>query len=88
MDTLGLHVFGLPDFQVRFTNLDPGRVAGLLTAYGNYIYEQGVVIETGNTIQGLEADDVWTCSFADALVEPARVVIDLETNQPQDEQDS
>jgi hypothetical protein len=79
MDTLGLHVFGLPDFQVRFTGLDPGRVAGLLTAYGNYIYEQGVVIEAGNTIQGLEAGDIWTCYFADALVEPPRVVIDLET---------
>ncbi len=80
MDTLGLHVLGLPDFQVRFTDLDPGRVSGLLTAYGNYIYEQGVVIEAGNTIQGLEADDVWTCYFAHALVEPQRVVIDLETN--------
>lgn len=88
MDTLGLHVLGLPDFQVRFKGLDPGRVAGLLTAYGNYIYEQGVVIEAGNTIQGLAPDDLWTCYFADALVEPSRVVIDLETNQQEDERGS
>jgi hypothetical protein len=88
MDTLGLHVVGLPDFQVRFNGLDPGPVAGLLTAYGNYIYEQGVVIEAGNTIQGLSPDDIWTCYFADALVEPPRVVIDLETNQQPDERDS
>jgi|GEM_PF-419190 len=88
MDTLGLHVLGLPDIQVRFTGLDPGRVSGLLTAYGNYIYEHGIVIQAGNTIQGLEAEDVWTCYFADALVGPARVTIDLETNQQADGQDT
>ncbi len=80
MDTLGLHALGLPDFQVRFADLNPSQVAGLLTSYGNYIYEHGPVIEAGNTIQGLEAGDIWTCSFADALVGPPRVVIDLQRN--------
>jgi hypothetical protein len=81
MDTVGLHVLGLPDFQVRFTNLDPGQVAGLLTFYGSYLYEHGAVIEAGNTIQGPEADDIWTCYFAEASVAHKRVVIDLVTNE-------
>ncbi|CAA9322395.1 MAG: hypothetical protein AVDCRST_MAG56-6987 [uncultured Cytophagales bacterium] len=88
MDTLGLHVLGLPDFQVRFTGLDPSEVSGLLNAYGNYIYEHGVVIQAGNTIQGLRAEDIWTCYFADALVGPPRAVIDLETNQQEDARDT
>jgi hypothetical protein len=81
MDTLGLHALGLPDFQVRFTDLEPSQVAGLLTSYGNYIYGQGVVIQAGNTIQGVEATDIWTCYFADSSIAPKRIVIDLETHK-------
>ncbi len=54
MDTLGLHSLGLPDFEFRFTNCDPQKIAGLLFNYSNYIFENGVVIEHGNTIEGIE----------------------------------
>lgn len=80
MDTLGLHALGLPDFQVRFRELDPGRVAGALTGYAYYLLEHGPVVEDGNTIQGLTPQQKWTCYYADAAVDPAREVIDLETD--------
>ena len=41
MDTRGLAALGLPDLQMHFRGLNPGRVAGLLFNYGRYIYENG-----------------------------------------------
>lgn len=79
VDTLGLHALGLPDFQVLFQELDPNQVVGAVWSYANYTYEHGAVIEPGNTIQGLSAADKWTCYYADAAVEPARIVVDVDT---------
>ncbi|QNE40300.1 DUF4261 domain-containing protein [Hymenobacter sp. NBH84] len=79
VDTLGLHSLGLPDFQIRFRDFEPNEVVGKLWSYANYIYQNGAVIEPGNTIQGLSVNDKWTCYYADAAVAPTRIVIDLET---------
>lgn len=80
LDTLGLHALGLPDWQIRFAGLDPNAVVGALWSYAYYIYQHDVVIESGNTIQGLSAEDRWTCCYADAAVEPKRIVLDIEPN--------
>ncbi len=79
MDTLGLHALGLPDFQLRFADLDPGQVAARLTGYAYYIFENGPVIEDGHTIQGLTPDAQWHCYYEDSAVAPERTVIQLET---------
>ncbi|HEX8427067.1 DUF4261 domain-containing protein [Hymenobacter sp.] len=75
-----LDTLGLPDFQIRFAGLDPNKVVGLLTSYGYYLFENGLVIEDGNTIAGLPRGAKWTCRHTDALLEPARLVIELDTN--------
>ncbi|SET33483.1 DUF4261 domain-containing protein [Hymenobacter actinosclerus] len=80
MDTLGLHALGLPDFQLRFADLDPGQVAGQLTSYAYYLFENGPVIEDGNTIQGLTPEAKWHCYYEQAGVAPARTVIELEAD--------
>lgn len=77
MDTLGLHHLGLPDFQTRFSNYDPGRVAGILNSYSHYIVEEGVVIGNGNTIEGIN-DEKWKCYFEESSIAPKRIVIDIE----------
>jgi hypothetical protein len=41
MDSLGLHVFGLPDVQCRFRDLEPGRVAAQLYDLAARIFERG-----------------------------------------------
>lgn len=78
MDTLGLHALGLPDFQITFTEYDPNEIASLLTGYGHYIYQKGLVIEEGSSIQGLQPDQIWICHFMDSFVPPRRVVIAME----------
>lgn len=82
MDTRGLAPFALPDLQVHFRDLEPGRLAGLLYATASYLLEEGDVIADGNTISGLEGDEHWRCVHEDALVPPVRTVLDIDPGDP------
>ena len=82
MDTRGLAPFDLPDLQVHFRDLEPGRLAGLLYATASYLLEEGDVIADGNTISGLQGDEHWRCVHEDALVPPARRVLDIDPGDP------
>lgn len=82
MDTRGLAPFGLPDLQVHFRDLDPARLAGLLYAVAAYLMEEGDVIADGNTVSGLTEEERWRCEREDALVPPARTVLDLDPGDP------
>ena len=82
MDTRGLAPLGLPDLQVHFRDLDPGRLAGLLYATAGYLLAEGDVIEDGNTISGTQGDEHWRCEHEDALVGPPRRVIDIDPGDP------
>lgn len=82
MDTLGLAALGLADLQCHFRQLDPQRVARVLLNTGLYLFENGPVIEDGHTVAGVTAKQQWVCRFEDALVGPARPVIDLNPGEP------
>jgi hypothetical protein len=82
MDTLGLAPFGLPDVQCHFRDLAPGAVAAWLFATGSYLFETGDVIDDGDTISGPEGTEHWRCRHEDALVGPARRVIDVDPGEP------
>lgn len=77
MDTLGLGALGLPDLQCHFKNLDVNAVANILYTYGDYIFQNGDIINDGETIQGIKAHDKWKCFHEISLVEPKRVVLDV-----------
>lgn len=78
MDTIGMHQLGLPDFQIRFTDMDPSAVGALLWSYVYYTYEKGDVIIDGSTIQGLEQGSKWKCERQESLVAPDRLVLALQ----------
>lgn len=82
MDTRGLAPFGLPDVQIHFRDLDPGALAGLLYATASYLLDAGDVIADGNTVPGPEGDEHWRCEHEDALVAPARTVLDVDPGDP------
>ena len=82
MDTRGLAPFDLPDLQVHFRDLEPGRLAGLLYATAGYLLAEGDVIEDGTTISGLEGDEHWTCRREESLVGPSRSVVDIDPGDP------
>jgi hypothetical protein len=77
MDTLGLHTFGLPDIQCHFKELDPNEIARVIYNAGYYIFDKGDIIDDGNTIQGVKENDKWECQHEESLVEPNRIVLDI-----------
>jgi Domain of unknown function (DUF4261) len=80
MDTIGLHSLGLPDFQIRFSNLEVNEVASLLWNYAYYIYENEDIIENGNTLEGIKSGSKWKCERQISLVNPKRVVLNVQPN--------
>lgn len=82
MDTRGLSEIGLHDLQCHFRDLDPNDVSGLLYNTAIYLFENGPVIESGNTVAGIEEGSKWICQFEDALVPPERDVLDLNPGPP------
>jgi hypothetical protein len=78
MDSVGLHAFGLPDFQFKFKDHDPGIIAGLLNSYGHYIFEYGSVILNGNTVEGVAKESMWKCFYDIAMLPPKRNVLNIE----------
>lgn len=82
MDTRGLEEIGLHDLQCHFRNLDPTEVSRVLYNTGLYIFEKGAVIESGQTVKGIQPDSKWVCQFEDSLLEPNREVLDINPGKP------
>jgi Domain of unknown function (DUF4261) len=82
MDTLGLHVFGLPDVQCHFRNREPAEIATMLFATAAYLFRAGDVIADGNTISGANGDERLKCFHEPALLKPSRQVIDVDLGDP------
>jgi hypothetical protein len=82
LDTLGLHVFGLPDLQCHFRDREPAKIAGLLYATALYVFDSGDVIADGNTISGLDGDERYVCRREPSLLEPSRLVLDVDLGDP------
>ena len=61
MDTRGLDEIGLHDLQVHFRELDPNDVSKLLFSTAKYIFENGPVNDSGQTIAGTVPDSEWGC---------------------------
>lgn len=82
MDTLGLHVFDLPDLQCHYRDFDPAQVAALLFSTASYVFDAGDVIDDGHTISGLQGDERYVCQHEEALLAPVRRVLDVDLGDP------
>ncbi|AJS59469.1 DUF4261 domain-containing protein [Paenibacillus sp. IHBB 10380] len=76
MDTLGLSALGIPDVQCHFSDMDPTEIARNLLLISKYLYDQGDIVKNGETI-GTSANKGYLCEHQQALVIPARYVLDL-----------
>ena len=84
IDSLGMSELDLPDVQYHFHDLDPDSVVNHAYTVLSYIYDNNCPIESGETIDGLKngrisRDVQWVCQFEEALVQPARTVMDINT---------
>ncbi|MCO6047794.1 DUF4261 domain-containing protein [Aeoliella sp. ICT_H6.2] len=82
MDTRGLTEIGLHDLQCHFRELEPNDVSAVLYNTAMYVFEKGLVLESGHTVEGIEPGSKWRCQFENALVPPERQVLDLNPGAP------
>ena len=82
MDTLGLHVFGLPDVQCHFRDREPSEIAAMLFSTAVYLFRSGDLIADGDTISGPRGDERLVCFHERALLAPSRQVIDVDLGDP------
>ncbi len=80
MDTVGLHAFGIPDFECRFKGYNPGEVAGALQNLAYYVFETGDNIRSNSTVQGLGKNPIWKTRYAYSKVEPSRLIVEVIPN--------
>jgi len=78
MDSLGGATFGVPDVQLLFSELDPAEVSRFVFNTSVYLVEHGDVIADGHTVAGIDGHSKWACKHLDALVEPERLVVDID----------
>lgn len=87
VDTLGLSVLGLPELQYKFQGLDPNWVVGHAYDVAAYLYHQDTPIQEGETVDGLDAQGrldpqvQWLCHRGQALIGPAREVVDIQPGE-------
>lgn len=82
MDLLGLDAIGLHDLQCHYRGLEPQEVARMLLNTGAYIYDQGPVIESGQTVDGITPGSRWVCQFEESILEPKRDILDINPGPP------
>lgn len=78
MDTVGLSCLGLPDFQILHKPSNESQLAQLLWNYAYYIFDNGDIIEDGNTVEGLVPGSKWKCERKMSIIKPERVIIQLQ----------
>ena len=87
VDTLGLHVLGIPDVQFYFHSLNPSAIVSQAYNLAMYQLEFDVPIQNGDTVDGLDEDgsiqqDIhWKCTYQVSLLEPHRDVLDVEAGE-------
>ena len=82
VDTLGMGALLLPDLQFHFQGIQPEWIISYAYNLASYIFKNNNPIKEGDTIDSMAdgelAEEVqWTCSYRNALVKPARMVIDV-----------
>ena len=86
VDTLGLSLLYVEDLQYHFHGMDPNWVVGHAYNVASYILANRRPIKDGDTIDGvvdgrLDQSLQWRCRFEDAMIGPARSVLDIYMNE-------
>lgn len=82
VDTLGLSLLYIEDLQYHFHDMDPNWVVGHAYTVASYLLNNDNPMKDGDTVDGIRKgmivqDIQWKCQYEDALIQPARVVIDV-----------
>lgn len=82
VDTLGLSLLYIEDLQYHFRDMDPNWVVNHAYNLASYLLNNEKPMKDGDTIDGIRngmivQDIQWKCQYEDALIQPARIVMDV-----------
>lgn len=82
VDTLGMGTLYLPDLQYHFEGMDPNWVVNHVYNLASYLLQQDNPIRSGETVDGVANGRIsarlqWKCQYEEALIQPAREVLDV-----------
>ena len=82
VDTLGLSLLYIEDLQYHFHDMDPNWIVNHAYNLASYLLNNDNPMKDGDTIDGIRngmivQDIQWKCQYEDALIQPARVVMDV-----------
>ena len=82
VDTLGMSTLFLPDIQYHFHDMEPNWVVNHAYNIASYIFGNDNPIHSGDVIDGImdgkmSMDIQWKCQYENALIQPAREVLDI-----------
>ena len=86
VDTLGMSTLFLPDLQYHFRGMNPNQVVNHAYCIDSYILDNYNPIKSGDTIDAIVNGQFsqsvqWRCQYENALIQPAREVIDIYMNE-------
>ena len=86
VDTLGMGTLLLPDLQYHFHGLEPNLVVNHAYCIASYILNNDNPIKSGDTVDAIVDGQLsqtvqWRCQYENALIQPAREVIDIFMNE-------
>lgn len=82
VDTLGLSLLYIEDLQYHFHDMDPNWVVNHACNLASYLLNNDKPMKDGDTIDGIREgmivqDIQWKCQYEDALIQPARAVMNV-----------
>ena len=82
VDTLGLSLLYIEDLQYHFHDIDPNLVVNHAYNLASYLLNNDNPMKDGDTVDGIRngrivQDIQWKCQYEDALIQPARAVLDI-----------
>lgn len=86
VDSLGMRVLNLPDVQYHFRDMEPNWVVEHAYNVCSYNYDHDAPIQSGQTIDGIKNGSMeksiqWQCQYEDALIQPVRLVMDIDMKE-------
>ena len=86
VDSLGMSTLFLPDLQYHFHGMDPNWVVNHGYNLLSYLYDNDCLIKSGETVDGIVSGEMnrevqWRCQYEEALIQPAREVLDICMNE-------
>lgn len=82
IDSIGMSILRLPDLQYHFHGIDPNGVVYHAYNLLSYIYNYNPEFMPNDTIDGLKdgiinASELWEVNYEDSLIQPERLVLDI-----------